>query len=218
MRCDVNVSLWNDEVVGDRVEVKNVNGTRFVQKAIELEMVRQAKILNSGQKVPKETRRYNMQDNSTIRMRSKEDAPDYRFIVDPDLPTIRITYSRIDSIKENMPELPLLKKLKMAEKYQMSIHDVQTIYNHRETVELFESFCEDETQKRDPRQVFNWFYVRLYGNCEKKDLSFTEVIEKRFDRGEKLKDLIDLESEGKISTMNCKAIMYEIIDGDNRSV
>jgi aspartyl-tRNA(Asn)/glutamyl-tRNA(Gln) amidotransferase subunit B len=88
MRCDVNISLFKKEgeIQGQRVEVKNVLGIRFVEKAIEFEMRRHADILANGDSVKTETRRYDAAADKTISMRSKEDNLDYRFLVDSDLP------------------------------------------------------------------------------------------------------------------------------------
>merc|ERR1712216_421852 len=99
MRCDVNVSLQdrqNENIVGSRVEIKNVLGIRLVEKAIEYEMRRHAELLAQGLPVTKETRRYDAVSDRTISLRSKEEEIDYRFLVDPDLPKIRITQERID--------------------------------------------------------------------------------------------------------------------------
>ena len=92
MRCDVNISLFkkDGELQGKRVEVKNVMGIRFVEKAIEYEMRRHAEILAQGKQLDTETRRYDAENDKTFSMRSKEEDIDYRFLVDPDLPIFKI--------------------------------------------------------------------------------------------------------------------------------
>ena len=93
MRCDINISLKqkNDGAQGERVELKNVLGIRFIEKAIEHEVRRHAKLLSSGRKINKETRRYDAVNDRTILLRSKEEDIDYRFLVDPDLPRFSIS-------------------------------------------------------------------------------------------------------------------------------
>ena len=88
MRCDVNISLHKDDFTGSRVEIKNVLGIRFIEKAIEYEIQRQSEIYASGGRVPMETRRYDALQDKTIFMRSKEDDYDYRFLHDSDLPYV----------------------------------------------------------------------------------------------------------------------------------
>ena len=101
MRCDVNISLFHkdSQTQGERVEIKNVLGIRFIEKAIEFEIARQSKMLKEGDTIIMETRRYDAANDVTISMRSKEDDVDYRFLVDPDLPIIRVDQKRIDKIK-----------------------------------------------------------------------------------------------------------------------
>ena len=99
MRCDINISLFNGNVVGNRVEVKNVMGIRFVEKAIEFELVRQANLLKNGVQPEFETRRYDAMADKTVSMRSKNDDFDYRFLRDPDLPYFIINPKRVSAVQ-----------------------------------------------------------------------------------------------------------------------
>jgi aspartyl-tRNA(Asn)/glutamyl-tRNA(Gln) amidotransferase subunit B len=213
MRVDVNVSLRrkNGGVQGERVEVKNVLGTRFIEKSIEFEIRRHAQLLAMGQEIPKETRRYDAAHDQTFLLRSKEEDIDYRFLVDPDIPMFRISKDRISKIKEEMPEVPFNKKLRLSEKYQLSISDVQTIFNHTETIPIFESLV--TSIKAEPKDIFKWMYNNVYGNVSKKDLDFMSVLQNNFKQGVLLADLIDLiEVQKKLSASNGKSILYSIID------
>jgi len=100
MRCDVNISLHRGDVSGNRVEIKNVMGIRFIEKAIEYEIKRHAALLARGEHITFETRRYDAANDKTISMRSKEDDTDYRFIRDADLPYFKINPRRIHKIKQ----------------------------------------------------------------------------------------------------------------------
>jgi len=95
MRCDVNISLHAPGYTGNRVEVKNVMGIRFIEKAMEYEILRHAELISKGHEVPHETRRYDAVADKTISLRSKENDLDYRFIRDPDLPYFKINPARI---------------------------------------------------------------------------------------------------------------------------
>jgi aspartyl-tRNA(Asn)/glutamyl-tRNA(Gln) amidotransferase subunit B len=111
MRCDVNISLTPNEdeskgLMGQRVELKNVLGLRFVEKAIEYEIRRHAKLHEEGLKVEKETRKYDALNDTTVSLRSKEEDIDYRFLVDPDIPTFHISKAIIESIKSKLPLTP----------------------------------------------------------------------------------------------------------------
>ena len=144
MRCDVNISLRSKSgAQGERVELKNVMGIRFIEKAIEHEVRRHADLISRGIPVLKETRRYDAANDTTILLRSKEEDIDYRFLVDPDIPNFRIKQSRIDGLKSQMSPIPFEKKQQLVNKYSMSIVDVQAIYNHAETIPMFESLADE---------------------------------------------------------------------------
>ena len=107
-RCDANVSIRPEgsTVFGIRSELKNLNSFRYVQKAIEYEIARQSDVVNEGGKVVQETRLYDSVRNVTVAMRSKENAQDYRYFPDPDLPPVRITEQELAEWKAALPELP----------------------------------------------------------------------------------------------------------------
>ena len=126
MRCDVNISLYNDQITGNRVEIKNVLGIRFVEKAIEFEMKRQSKLLKKGQQPAFETRRYDAVKDQTISLRLKDSNLDYRFIRDADLPYFKISDKRIAKIKAVLDKqvIPFDKKLEMSRTYGMPIQEI----------------------------------------------------------------------------------------------
>ena len=109
-------------------------GIRFVEKAIEFEMRRHAEALANGEYIETETRRYDAENDKTISMRSKEEDIDYRFLVDPDLPIIKVNPKRIEKIRETLLPCPFNLKFDMCQKYGLSIVDVNTIFLHPETI------------------------------------------------------------------------------------
>lgn len=138
MRCDVNISLHklDQSISGNRVEVKNVMGIRFVEKVIEYEMQRHAKLLDQGILPEFETRRYDAVNDKTFSLRSKNDDLDYRFIRDPDLPYFKISPKRIAACQQILDRkiLPFDKKLEMIKNYGLSIEEINTIFNHPDSI------------------------------------------------------------------------------------
>ena len=99
MRCDINISVKSKDRQGNRVEIKNVLGIKFVEKAIEHEIQRHVELLRQGKDIVKETRRYDTLKDATFSMRSKEQDPDYRFLQEPDLPCFLVSKSRIEGVR-----------------------------------------------------------------------------------------------------------------------
>ncbi len=128
-RCDANVSIRpkGSTQLGTRAEIKNVNSFRFVEKAIEYEAERQRQVILSGGKVIQETRLYDSQKNQTFSMRSKEEAEDYRYFPDPDLPPLMIEQKTIDALKASLPELPDQKRDRFIKDFGLNKYDATMI-------------------------------------------------------------------------------------------
>ena len=139
-RCDANVSVRRagDETLGIRSEVKNVNSFRFVEKAIAYEIDRQIRALESGMPLRQETRLYDAAHDRTRSMRSKEDADDYRYFPDPDLPPILIDPNDILAIRAAMPELPDARRQRYIDELGLPIADAEQLCMDRPTAEFFE--------------------------------------------------------------------------------
>ncbi|GAA4810298.1 aspartyl/glutamyl-tRNA(Asn/Gln) amidotransferase subunit B [Marinicella pacifica] len=128
-RCDANVSLKpkGSEALGTRAEIKNLNSFRFIEKAINYEIKRQKQLLESGRTVVQETRLYDADKDQTRSMRGKEDANDYRYFPDPDLPALNITAERLAKQRQAMPELPEAKFARYCEQWQLAEDDARQI-------------------------------------------------------------------------------------------
>jgi aspartyl-tRNA(Asn)/glutamyl-tRNA(Gln) amidotransferase subunit B len=139
MRADVNVSVRKPGgPLGTRAEIKNVNSVRFIGQAIAFEVSRQVDLLESGQCVIQETRLYDASKGETRSMRSKEDAQDYRYFPDPDLPPLVILQDQVERIRSQMPELPDAKKHRLVESLGLPSYDAGVIVSERETANYFE--------------------------------------------------------------------------------
>lgn len=171
-RCDANVSIRKkgEEKFGTRAELKNINSFKFVEKAINLEVERQIDILESGGKVVQETRLYDSDKNETRSMRSKEDANDYRYFPDPDLLPVIITTEFINSIKNNLPELPQQKSERFKNTYHLTDYEASLLSNTKEMADYFESMA----KKSDPKLSANWILGELSAYLNKNNLDISQ--------------------------------------------
>ncbi len=162
MRLEANTSL---RVVGEqglpkyKVEVKNINSFRFLEQAIEFEMQRQAKLLDAGESIPQETRGYNATEGKTFSQRAKEDAADYRYFPDPDLPPIRFTQAQIDGFTADLPELPAAKAARWGREYQIEARFAEPLTAEKDEAAVFETlFSQAQTQKLDCNKLASSVY------------------------------------------------------------
>ena len=129
LRCDANVSVRRagDPKLGVRAEIKNVNSLRFLQKAIDYEIDRQITVLETGGKITQETRLWNEKEGKTYTMRSKEDAHDYRYFPEPDLPPLEVSNEWIDRMRDEQPELPEARRQRFMRDYDLNADESFTL-------------------------------------------------------------------------------------------
>jgi aspartyl-tRNA(Asn)/glutamyl-tRNA(Gln) amidotransferase subunit B len=179
-RCDANVSVRRKgaEKFGTRAEIKNVNSFRYVEKAIEYEIERQIDLLESGKTVVQETRLYDSVKDQTRSMRSKEEAMDYRYFPDPDLPPLVVEESFIREVEKTLPELPDAKRTRFIKDYGLSAYDAGVLTSSREMADFYETAVREA--KSDPKIVANWIAVELSGflNRNNKDITQSPVTAK----------------------------------------
>jgi len=176
-RCDANVSVRRkgDPKFGTRCEIKNVNSFRFVEKAIEYEIERQIDLIESGKAVVQETRLYDADKDQTRSMRSKEEAMDYRYFPDPDLPPLVLDEAFVRAVAATLPELPDAKRARFMKEYGLNRYDAGVLTSSREMAEYYETAVRES--KGDPKVVANWIAVELSGylNRDNKDISESPV-------------------------------------------
>ncbi len=164
-RCDANVSVRprGETTLGTRCEIKNLNSFRFLEKAIEFEVRRQIELIEDGGRVVQETRLYDSDKDETRPMRSKEDAQDYRYFPDPDLPPLAIDAAWIARVGAAMPELPQAMRTRLAERYALGAHDAATLTSSREAARYFEEAMAALTaaDAGGARLVANWMHGEL---------------------------------------------------------
>jgi len=207
IRCDVNVSLMEEDSLelGTRVEIKNINSFSGVKEAIISEVARQTEILNNGGKILQETRRYDENTKMTYMMRSKEDAIDYRYFTDPNLPPIKIDKDWIFEIEREIPKLHYERFSTYTKEYGILEKDAYTIVRDKEISDFY-----DECVKlyNNPVIICNWLTGDVMKNLNKFSLSINDA---KFSP-KMLTDIIKMIDEGKISGKQAKDVLEKTIE------
>ena len=173
LRCDANVSVRprGQKEFGTKAEVKNVNSFRFIRAALEYEIERQVEIIEEGGRVVQETRLWNAGEGRTYSMRSKEQAHDYRYFPEPDLPPLLISQEFKQSLAQRMPELPEARRKRMIAEYGITPQDAQTLTAAREFADRFEAAAK---QASNPKRIANLILSELMGRLNAKGLDLDQ--------------------------------------------
>ena len=201
MRCDINISLREkgSGELGTRTEIKNVNSFRFVERAIHYEYERQADILDGGGRITQETRLYDAEQNTTRSMRSKEVANDYRYFPEPDLLPIVIDDSYIDTVRQNLPELPAAKRARFLAEYGLTEYDTNLLVPNHAIADYFEAVAESSGA---PKLAANWILGDLSAALNRSELS----IEANPISAELLAGLVSRVNDGTLSSKLAKQV------------
>jgi aspartyl-tRNA(Asn)/glutamyl-tRNA(Gln) amidotransferase subunit B len=194
LRCDANVSvmLKGSKVFGNRTEVKNMNSMRNVQKAIEFEIKRQIDLIEQGETIVTETRSFNAANGSTISMRSKEAANDYRYFPEPDLQPIQVTQEYVQAVKEKMPPLPNFLFKKYTQDYGLSEYDANVLTDDKSIALYFEDVTKST---KNYKSASNWVTVNIKSFLNEKAIEISEFKLTPV----QIADIIGLIDSGKIS-------------------
>jgi aspartyl-tRNA(Asn)/glutamyl-tRNA(Gln) amidotransferase subunit B len=160
LRCDANVSIRTrgTEAFGTRAEIKNLNSFRNVARAIDHEINRQALLLESGGKVVQETRLWNADRAETISMRSKEEAHDYRYFPEPDLPPLVVTAAWVEEVRCSLPELPAAKRTRFVAQYGIPDYDAGVLTLSRDVADYYETVARES---QNPKAASNWVMTEV---------------------------------------------------------
>lgn len=206
LRCDANVSVHKPgEALGTRVEIKNLNSFKAVRNAIDYEIERQISVLESGGKIIQSTVLWDADKKETRLMRTKEDAEDYRYFPDPDLPVFEISSVLVESLQKAMPELPNQKRERYVREYNLPEYDAIVLTRDSDIAKYFEEALQ---YSGDPKKTSNWVKDEVLGILNKKDIS----IQTFSCTPKRLGTMIKLLNEGKITQRIAKQIfehMYE---------
>jgi len=206
LRCDANVSVRKigETKLGTRCEIKNLNSMRNISRAIEFEAARQVEILENGGKIDQETRLFDAITGETRTMRSKEDAMDYRYFPDPDLPPLVISQEYVDEIKRSLPELPQARKARYISNLGLTEYDAGVLTANEEISAYFEKLI----QKHEPKICVTWFTVELFGRMNKLGINFENLKVS----AENLGGLFDLMKSGEISGKIAKDVLDIMVE------
>jgi aspartyl-tRNA(Asn)/glutamyl-tRNA(Gln) amidotransferase subunit B len=212
LRADVNVSVRRPgEAFGTRCEIKNVNSMRFVTMAAEYEARRQIDLIEGGGTVRQETRLFDAGTGETRALRSKEDAPDYRYFPDPDLLPLVLEPQWVESIRATLPELPDQKRRRYEEAFGLSAYDARVLSSDVARAAYFEAAA----QGRDPKLTANWVTQDLSGYLNKAGLDITQSPV----RADQLGGLVGLIADGTISGKIAKDVFARMIEtGEDAAV
>jgi aspartyl-tRNA(Asn)/glutamyl-tRNA(Gln) amidotransferase subunit B len=201
LRCDANVSVRpkGQEKFGTKAEVKNVNSFKFIRAALEYEIERQVELIESGGHVMQETRLWNANEGRTYSMRSKEQAHDYRYFPEPDLPPLIVSHEFLERRAAELPELPEARRKRMIAEYDLTVQDAHTLTASREFADRFEAAAKTA---RNPRRVANVLLSEVGGRLKTLGLELDQspVTMAGIVRAA---DLLD---EGKISSKQLKQL------------
>jgi aspartyl-tRNA(Asn)/glutamyl-tRNA(Gln) amidotransferase subunit B len=172
LRCDANVSVRREgEALGTRTEVKNLNSFRFLGRAIDFEIERQIALLEAGGRVVQETRLFDPAAGETRAMRSKEEAHDYRYFPEPDLPPLVVEGHAVERIRESLPEMPGVRAARYRRDFDLNVEDSETLVATRELAEYFERTV---AAGASARSAANWVKNEVLGACNRLKVALPE--------------------------------------------
>jgi len=205
LRCDANISLRprGQKEFGTKVELKNMNSFKAIEKALAYEQKRQRKMIDNNDEIIQETRTWDENKNKTISMRGKEEANDYRYFPEPDLVPLEIDDNWKNQIKDSLPELPSVRKKRFITEYEIPEYDADVLTDTRQLADLFEECVQ---KFNDPKEVSNWImgeFLRLV-NEEKMEINETKI------NGALLGKMLKMMDDGVISSKIAKTVFEEM--------
>ena len=213
MRCDTNVSISpkGSGILGTKNEIKNLNSISHIGKAVNFEIERQKKLLEAGEKVLQETRRFDEKTGETVLMRRKEGNVDYKFFPEPNIFPIRLSDEWIRDIQDNMPELPQARKERYKSEYGLSDHDIGILISNKEMSDYFETVTK---YTANAKSACNWLLsdISAWLNTHETTIDQAQLDPKN------LAKLIAMIDDGKISNAQAKKLVDDLMAGKDPEV
>lgn len=225
MRCEVNISLHevgSDRLSGTKVEVKNINSFKAVERAIEYEIVRQTELLEQGEKIVQETRGWDENRNVTVSQRKKESAHDYRYFPEPDITPFDFTADYVKSLRESLPELPDEKKARFMTEFGLPESDASIITEDKEVANYFESVVSELGAKKDSEELkadvmkaiklgANYFLTEVRKHLSETGKSIGEFVA----TPENFAEFVVVVADGVINSSAAQTVLYEMYKGED---
>lgn len=205
MRCDVNISLTDSDKLGTKVEMKNINSFSSVKAAIEYEIKRQNEVLDKGEKVIQETRRFDEETMKTYSMREKVDAVDYKYFIEPNMPPVKLTKEFLDDIRKEIPKLQYERYHQYTNEYELSEYDSNVLVKDKDIANYFEELISYDIK---PKEACSWVTTVILGSLNKLNTD----LEGLFITSKMLSEVIKLTLDNKISVGNAKKVLYRAMD------
>ena len=207
LRCDANVSVrkHGDTKLGTKTEVKNVNSFRYLEKAIQFEIGRHIDVIEHGGKIVQETRLFDAAQGKTYSMRSKEEAHDYRYFPDPDLPALVVDASRRDAIAAQLPELPEARRRRFIGQYALPEYDAALLTQTRGVADYFEDTAK---LSGNPKAASNWVMGEVLRNMKERAIAIAAIPISP----SALAGLIAIVEKGTISSTVAKDVFAKMYD------
>ncbi len=205
MRCDVNISLTDSDQLGTKVEMKNINSFSSVKAAIEYEIKRQNEVLDKGEKVIQETRRFDEETLKTYSMREKVDAVDYKYFIEPNIPPVKLTKEFLDNIRKEIPKLQYERYHQYINEYELSEYDANVLVKDKEIADYFEELISYDIK---PKEACSWVTTVILGSLNKLNTDLKGL----FITSKMLSEVIKLILDNKISVGNAKKVLYRAMD------
>ena len=204
MRCDVNLSVKKkgSNELGTRTEMKNLNSFRSVQRAIEYESNRQIELIEQGGRVLQETRKWDDEKGESFSLRSKESANDYRYFPDPDLLSVKIDVGLVNTLKQELPMLPLERKALYINEYSLPEYDVEILLSQRAISDFFDEALKEYNS---PKILANWIMTEVlkYTNSDQFEMPLKPT---------ELAQVLKMYDKKELSQGNAKALIEKIIN------
>ena len=209
-RCDANVSVrpQGAKEFGTKVEIKNLNSFKAVEKALEYEIQRQVEALSDGGRLAQETRLWDADREVTRTMRSKESAHDYRYFPDPDLLPLVVDEAWIEEIRASLPELPEERKARFVSHYKLPAYDAEVLTLRKDVADYFEAAAKAHTS---PKAISNWLMGDLFRVIKERNLDSELTIRSWPIPPEHLSGMVRMIDEGKISGKMAKGLFEEML-------
>ncbi|KAJ3195082.1 hypothetical protein HK101_001124 [Irineochytrium annulatum] len=210
-RCDVNISVnrAGSDQYGTRTELKHISKFSSIKDAVDFEVKRQIALLESGQAVQQETRRVDDKTGETVLLRGKEEAVDYRYIPEPDLPHIFVSQKMIDGVRNSLPESLDSRWKRLRDDMKLTPYDIEVLMAEPGAVEFFEELSKGV----DPKVALGWLTTNVFGWLKARNLALPDSPV----RPDRLRSLIDLMGKGLLSGLRAKNVLTLMMDGDVRA-
>lgn len=211
-RCDANVSVRRaGDPLGAKVEVKNMNSFRAVERALRFEQQRQREVILAGGTIEQETRGWDEERGVTVSQRTKEQAHDYRYFPEPDIPPLTVTSDMIEAVRKRLPELPAARRARFAQAYGLAEGDIATLTAERDIADVYEDVIGPNATPEQARVAANWLVNDVIGLQKQRGLPSHQLPLS----AAQLRELLAMLAAGDLTARAAKELLPELSEGES---